>query len=283
MNEQAENSTDKVRESVAGNDVEVAEPGRPGKAREQRDTNPLRPLIEQMKPEIAKVLPQHMSPERLVRIATTVARKNPQLMRSTPESFLGALMTCAQLGLEPGVLDQAYLIPFRNSNTGQFEVQLIIGYKGLIDLARRSGHIESVIAREVHEKDSFVFEYGLNDKLEHRPLLDDDPGPVIAYYAVAKYVGGGHAFIVMTPKEIAKFRARSRSKDSGPWVTDEDAMSKKTVTRQLMKWVPMSIELATAVAQDENVREVSTADDVELPLDDADDTDADIVEGEVVA
>lgn len=249
----------------------------------KRDANPLVPLIERMKPEIARVLPNRMDPDRLARIATTVARKTPNLMKCTPESFLGALMTCAQLGLEPGPLDHAYLIPFRNNDSGRYETQLIIGYKGLIDLARRSGHIQSIIAREVYANDAFEVEYGLEDRLEHRPLVTGDRGDVVCYYAVAKFVGGGHAFIVMSKDDVNKYREKSKAKTSGPWRTDYDAMAKKTCVRRLSTFLPMSVEMATAVAQDEHVRNVSDADDVELPVDSADsDSDPDVVDAEIV-
>jgi recombination protein RecT len=234
-------------------------------------------LIESMKPEIARVLPQHMSPDRMARIATTVVRQTPRLLRCTPESLLGALMTCAQLGLEPGPLGHAYLVPYGE------ECTLIIGYKGLIDLARRSGHIESLVAREVYANDEFEVEYGLEEKLYHKPQLDgSERGEVTVYYAVARYTGGGYTFLVMTKADIEKLKARSRASGNGPWQTDYDAMAKKTVIRQLAKFLPMSVEMATAIAQDDKVRTVVSADDLELPVTAEEDDEAEVVDAEVV-
>src|SRR5690554_3088052 len=144
--------------------------------------NTLTALIERQKPEIARALPKHMDPDRLARIATTVLRQTPQLGQCTPESFLGALMTCAQLGLEPGPLGHAYLVPFKNNKTGMFEVTFIPGYRGLVELARRSGQVQSVQAHVVREGDRFDYEFGLNPKLEHKPAGSD--GEVTHAYAV---------------------------------------------------------------------------------------------------
>src|SRR5690606_28083055 len=119
--------------------------------------------------EIARALPRHMDPDRMLRIAMTVVRQTPDLQKCTVPSVLGALMQAAQLGLEPGILGHCYLVPFRNGRTGQHEVQFIIGYKGLIDLARRSGNIQSIAAHPVYENDLFEFEYGLNERLRHVP------------------------------------------------------------------------------------------------------------------
>lgn len=231
------------------NQVATRDPAANGNGQVQRSEQPsLAQLIEQMKPQFARALPKHLDADRLARIALTTLRQTPALQRCTPESFLGALMTCAQTGLEPGPLGHAYLVPYGR------EVVFIPGYRGLIDLARRSGNIESLIAREVYEKDKFHVAYGLEDRLEHEPTILGDRGDVVAYYAVARYVGGGHAFIVMSRADIEKIRKRSRAKDSGPWQTDYDAMAKKTCIRQLAKFLPLSVEMAEVLAQDEQVR-----------------------------
>src|SRR5690554_5026431 len=137
-----------------------------GNAVAQRQ-NTLTALIERQKPEIARALPRHMDPDRLARIATTVMRQTPQLAQCTPESFLGALMTCAQLGLEPGPLGHAYLVPYGR------EVTFVPGYRGLLELARRSGQIRTIAAHVVKQNDEFEFELGLEPKLVHRPALRD--------------------------------------------------------------------------------------------------------------
>jgi recombination protein RecT len=212
-------------------------------------------LIEGMKGEIARALPKHLSADRLARIALTEVRRTPLLANCTQQSFGGALMTCAQLGLEPGVTGEAYLLPFKNNKKGGiYEVQLIIGYQGMAKLFWQSPLAKSLDTQAVYENDEFDYEKGLDAKLRHRPSLEADRGKVIAYYAVATLTNGGHAFVVMSPADIEKIRQRSRAKDDGPWNTDYDAMARKTCLRQMFKLLPRSPELAQALAQDEGVR-----------------------------
>lgn len=215
-------------------------------------------LFEEMKPAIAQAIPKHLTPDRLLRIATTSIRTNPKLKVCTPESLLGAVMQCAQLGLEPTILGHAYLIPYRNKDkeTGGFkdECQFQIGYKGLIELARRTGQISSIIAQAVHEKDTFEYEYGINDKLRHVPA-DGDRGAVTRYYAYAKFKDGGYSFLVMSKQDIMIHRDKfSKAKNYGPWVDHFDEMAKKTVLKALMKYMPISIEFQRAVDQDETTK-----------------------------
>lgn len=206
-------------------------------------------LIDRMRPEIQRALPKHLDADRLARIATTVLRQTPALGRCTPESFLGALMTCSQLGLEPGPLGEAYLVPYGTTCT------FIAGYRGLVKLAWQSGQILSLRAETVREADTFTVHYGSDPRIEHeRPPLGTTRGPAIGWYALAKLKGGGESFVVMDRAEVDAIRARSKASASGPWVTDYDAMAKKTCVRQLSKWLPLSPELAAAIAQDGSVR-----------------------------
>lgn len=227
-------------------------------------------LIERMKPEMARALPKHMDPDRMARIALTVLRQTPALARCSSESFLGALMTCAQTGLEPGPLGHAYLVPYGNT------VTFIPGYRGLIDLAWRSGRLESIGAETVHRNDNFVFQKGLDPKLEHDWSLEGDRGPAIAWYAAAKLKDGGSAFVVMSRGDVEKIRDRSRAKNSGPWQTDYDAMAKKTCIRQLARWLPLSVEFAQALTQDGAVRTDLALDAVDQP------NDPDVIDAEAV-
>ena len=221
-------------------------------------------FIEAMKGEMARALPRHLNPDRMARIALTEVRRTPLLARCTQASFGGALMTCAQLGLEPGVSGEAYLLPFRNTKKQCYEVQLIIGYQGMAKLFWQSPLARSLDAQAVYENDEFEYAYGLEPKLAHKPSLAPDRGKAIAYYAVAKMAGGGSAFIVMSPGDIEKIRVRSRAKDDGPWATDYDAMARKTCLRQLFKLLPRSPELSQALAQDEAVRTDLSADALDI-------------------
>jgi len=212
----------------------------------------VRDLLAKSKDQIAAALPRHVTPERMLRVCMTAVQKTPQLLDCDPRSLIGCIVQASQLGLEPdGVLGHAYLIPFRNSKTGGTDCQLIPGYKGLIDLSRRSGQISTIYAKIVHAKDHYKIAYGLKPVLEHRPADDEDPGPVIASYAVAQLRDGGIQYEWMWKREVDTIRKRSRAGGSGPWVTDYEEMCKKTVLRRLCKMLPVSVEVQRLVAADE--------------------------------
>lgn len=211
--------------------------------------------IKSMEQQFQMAMPKGMEAAQLVRDALTALRQTPKLAECTPQSVLGGLMTCSQLGLRPGVLGQAYLLPFYDRRQGGQVAQVVIGYHGLVELAHRSGKIQSLIARTVYENDHFDVDYGLEDKLVHKPYMGGDKGQPIAYYAVAKFTTGGHAFYVMSHPEMLEYRERfAKSKKFGPWVDNFEAMAHKTCVRQLSKWMPKSTELATAISADETVR-----------------------------
>lgn len=208
-----------------------------------------------IKAQMALALPKHMTADRLARIALTEVRKVPALAKCDQASFLGAIMQCAQLGLEPGgALGHAYLLPFENRKKGITEVQFIVGYRGMLDLARRSGQIQSIEARAVYAGDQFSVTLGLNPDLQHVPdweSPDRGPAQLRFVYAVAKLKDGGTQFEVMSRADIERVRASSKAGQSGPWVSHFEEMAKKTVIRRLFKYLPVSIELATAVGLDE--------------------------------
>lgn len=221
-------------------------------------------FFESQKSTLAAVLPRHVSPDRMLKIALGALRTTPKLMACTVESLMGAVVQCSQLGLEPNTpLGHAYLIPFEkrkkvgdNWVTDKTEVQIVIGYKGLIDLARRSGQVVSIAAHAVCANDHFEYAYGLDERLEHRPAMTNR-GNVIAFYAVAKLVGGGHAFEVMSAEQVNEIRNASqnyksaRDKGASVWGQHYEEMGRKTVLRRLFKYLPVSIELATAAAIDD--------------------------------
>lgn len=211
--------------------------------------------LQKMAPEIAKALPKHMTPDRLTRIALTTIRTNPKLLECNLPSLMAAVMQSAQLGLEPGLIGHCYIIPYGK------EATFIIGYKGMIDLARRSGNIQSIMAHEVYENDFIELVYGLDENLKHVPWFlrkDAKPkeaGAVIGAYMVAKFNDGGHFIHYMPVQEIEQHRRRSKAANNGPWVTDYTEMCKKTVVRSGWKWLPISIEIMSAVEKDEVSRQ----------------------------
>ncbi|MFF3178081.1 recombinase RecT [Streptomyces sp. NPDC057900] len=232
-------------------------------------------FVQSMRGEIARALPAHVAnPERIARIALTELRRVEHLAECTQESFGGALMTCAQLGLEPGgALGEAYLLPFWSKKARAYEVQLVIGYQGMIRLFWQHPAAAGLAAHTVHENDDFEFEYGLTPVLKHKPARSDRGRPT-DYYAVATMANGGSAFVVLSVEDVEAIRQRSKAKDFGPWATDYDAMAKKTAIRQLFKLLPKSSELARAVAHDEGVRRDASPEGFDAP--------PEFIEGEVV-
>lgn len=214
--------------------------------------NSLKTLLENNKKNIEAALPRHLTPDRMLKIAMTEARNNPALLDCTQSSFIGAIIQCSQLGLEPGsILGHAYLVPFNNKKAGTKEVQFIIGYRGMIDLAGRSQRCSNVIARAVYAMDEFDYEFGLNERLVHKPVSDKANTVLTHVYAIITMKDGGKIFDVMNYGEIIDARSRSKSADYGPWSTDFEAMAKKSIVRRLFKYAPVSIEIQHAVGHDE--------------------------------
>jgi len=223
----------------------------------------LRDLLEKSKSKFQDVIPKHLSADRLVRVAIVACSRTPKLLLCTPVSVLNSVMQAAQLGLEPGgPLGDAYLVPYKDT------CQLIVGYRGLISLARRSGKIESLEAHVVHSKDRFVCRYGLAPVLEHEPDWSENPGPPVAVYAVAKLKDGGTQSEVMTKAQIDAIRSRSRASGEGPWVSDYDEMARKTVVRRLCKYLPLSVEVADALDEDARAEFGPSTPVIEIPTDD---------------
>jgi len=223
----------------------------------------LKVLLQKMQGQIAKALPSVLTPERYTRMVMTALSTNPQLQSCTPESFLGAVMQAAQLGVEPNTpLGQAYLIPYKNKRKigdkwyDVLECSFQLGYKGLLDLAYRSGEVSIVDAQAVHENDEFSYEYGLEPKLKFKPALKDR-GPVIAYYAMFRTRQGGYNFAVMSKEDIVAFKdqySQAAGSKYSPWNTNFDAMAKKTVLKQVLKYAPLKSDFVKAVAADETIK-----------------------------
>ncbi len=226
-------------------------------------------MINESAKELGRALPAHLNADRITRIATTACRTNPKLLQCSPESFLGALFTSAQMGLEP-VAGMAYLIPFSNSKKKPdgtwhkvLEAQFVVGYKGLIDLFYRHAKAVEIVWGVVHENDEFEFEYGSNAILRHRPKLTDR-GTVIAYWVQATLSNGGKPFKVMSHEDcMAHGREHSKTFDKktnsfyndSPWHNEPQAMCLKTVLIQLAKILPLSVELQRAISADESSRD----------------------------
>src|SRR5690625_134111 len=256
--------TEKMKQQMAKTDNKGGAPTQKDKPKTIED------YLKQLAPAMQEALPKHLDVDRLMRLTMTTIRTTPELRQADVGSLLGGVMQAAQLGLEPGLLGQCYLLPFKNNRKGITEVQFIVGYKGMIDLARRSGHIESIYAHAVYENDDFEYELGLNPTLKHIPTMDADKGEYIGSYAVAHFKDGGYQMEFMPKAEIEKRRLSSpggRSKYS-PWNNYYEEMANKTVIRHMWKYLPISVELQHQVAHDEgvarNIKDITPDDDIFL-------------------
>ncbi len=194
-----------------------------------------------MRPQLAKLLPKELPPERLIRVFLTEFQTNPTLAQCEQKSILACLLQCAQLGLEPGDgRGLVYLVPFKDKNCGLVATRMT-GYRGLLKLSRQSGLVRRVWAEVVHEKDAFSYQMGTEPNIQHKPSLEPDTGKPTFVYAVAEFSDGGKQFVVLPNAEVAKVRNASRAKDSGPWQTWPEEMAKKTAVRRLYKLLPDDI------------------------------------------
>ena len=234
------------------------------------------------KEAVSKALPRHLKPDRFIRVALTALTRTPKLAQCDQASFFRCLLDLSQYGLEPDGR-RAHLIPFENRKRGVTECQLIIDWKGLSELVYRSGVVSTLHADVVRRGDLFVYSMGvLSDHVPHYLRTDgakpNDAGEVYAAYSTATMRDGSRKTEVMSRDAIEAIRKRSRSGNSGPWVTDWEEMAKKTVFRRLSKWLPLSAEVREAVEQDDDVIDIeskpvpeanSLADMLAAPADDA--------------
>lgn len=212
-------------------------------------------MVKALEPEIKRALPSVLTPERFTRMALSALNNTPKLAECTPMSFIAALMNSAQTGLEPNTpLAQAYLIPYNNK--GKLECQFQIGYRGLIDLAYRNDRMQSIEAHTIYQNDEFYYELGLEPKLRHVPAWEDR-GDVIGFYAVFRLDNGGSRFEVMSKSDIDRYAqtfSRAFASDYSPWKTNYEAMAKKTVIKQLLKYAPIKTEFRKALSMDETIK-----------------------------
>lgn len=239
-------------------------------------------------PAIKSLVPKHMTPERLARITLTAISRTPKLAECTAASIVGAVMNCATLGLEPNLIGHAYLVPFYNNGT--MECQFQIGYKGQIDLIRRTGDVAKIYAETVYENDLFVYIKGEDKRLVHVPfdmlrLLENfipdkngsfmdlmiaeaiaeiksrdpkDQGRAVRHYAAYRLKDGSFDFTTMTVEQSLlhanKFsKSKRNGKLTGPWVDHFDSMCKKTCIKEMAKYMPISIEVQEKLALDETI------------------------------
>lgn len=190
---------------------------------------------------------------RIVAFMANAAMKTPQLYRCEAQSIMKVMLDCCTLGIEPNGRD-AHVIPYRTKN-GDI-AQLLIDYKGMITLAMKSERIRSIRAEVVCENDLFRW---TNGKVEHSIEWKKPRGDMYAVYATALYKDGTEETAVLTKEEVDSVRARSRSGNNGPWVTDYNEMAKKTAVRRLSKYLPLSPSAVAAVEYDNDQYDLDNA------------------------
>lgn len=227
--------------------------------------------LQQQFKAIQSLVPKHMTPERLCRIGLNAISRNPKLMECTPETIVGSVVNCASLGLEPNLLGHAYIVPFYNNKTKKMEAQFQMGYKGALDLIRRTGQVSTISAHEVYEGDKFDYAYGLDDKLIHVPCGEDDESKITHFYAAYKLKDGGTGFVVMSRQQMDKHKdtfTKSKNKDGkvfGPWADHYVSMALKTVILKLIKYMPISIEQQESQIAMEGLNKDNTVMTVKTP------------------
>lgn len=204
----------------------------------------IRDWITGMKDQFALALPRLLTPERFLRVALTCLNKNPKLANCTRDSLLACLLDCAALGIEPDGR-RAHLIPYGDKCT------LIIDYKGIAELVRRSGEVSDLHSDVICEQDDFDYMFGTGSFLRHKINIRKPRGAVVGAYSYVKLKDGAESFDVMGVDEIETVRKRSRAANNGPWVTDKAEMQKKTVFRRHSKWLPLSPELRDQLEKDD--------------------------------
>lgn len=249
---------------------------------------------------IKSIVPKHMTPERLARITLTAISRTPKLAECTPASIVGAVMNCATLGLEPNLIGHAYMVPFWNGKANTMECQFQIGYKGQIDLIRRTGDVAKIGAETVYENDLFVYVKGEDKRMVHITfdmlhLLEDfhadkdstmldrmivqaynalkkrqpkDQGKPVRYYSTYILKDGSFDFVTMTAEQcLAHAQKFSKSKYNGaltgPWAEHFDAMCKKTCIKEMAKYMPISIEIQEKLTTDEAVLKIKKGNGIE--------------------
>jgi recombination protein RecT len=200
------------------------------------ELNRCRKLIEES-------LPAQLDYRRFARLSLTTLRKTPQLQQCTPTSFIGCLLTAASLGLEPDVLGECYLVPYKK------ECQLILGYQGLAKLFWQSPQAAQLDSGYVCQNDEFSYSKGTEPFLHHIPA-EGDRGPITHYWALVGLEGKRPWFDVFTPAQIDAIRGKSGSQVPDP----EHWMERKTALKQVLKLAPKSVELARSMAVDETTQ-----------------------------
>lgn len=205
--------------------------------------------IQNRQDEIERAIPEtlrrHLTPERIMRVAWSSIQRNRELSKAHPLSIANAIIQASELGLEPNnILGHAYLVPFRSKDLPapwEYECQMIPGYMGKVEIARRSGQISTIYAEVVRENDEFNYQLGDSPIITHRPLLSSERGKMIAVYAVAIMKDGTKQRVVMETWQVELRKQVAKTKKV--WDAWPEEMWKKTALHQLWKLLPKTPEM----------------------------------------
>jgi len=219
----------------------------------------MRNTLTSMSAEFAAALPAQIPVERFVRIALTAVQMQPALLDADRRSLLATCMRAAQDGL---LLDgrEAAPVVFKTKNGPV--VQYMPMLAGILKKVRNSGELASIAAHVVYEHDTFDYVLGDDERIRHKPSLEDR-GKAIAVYAIARTRDNATYREVMSVADVERVRAASRARDNGPWVTWWDEMARKTVIKRLAKRLPSSADLDSVIAADNDASGVVTDLDAE--------------------
>lgn len=204
--------------------------------------------------QLGKALPSFLKADKFTRMCRTELKQNVNLQQCDPLSVTGALIQSAELGLVPAsTLGQVYLIPRYNRKKGKTQCQMMVGYRGMLELARRSGQVKTIHAFIVYANDTFKIKYGFSPRIDHIPSTENR-GDFKCVYAVATLKSGEKQFEMMTRQEVLQIKDRAKKSEDDLqtiWEDNFDEMARKTVIRRLFKYLPVSLEMNHAIGLDE--------------------------------
>lgn len=206
--------------------------------------------LVKMEDLLSNIVPNEMCAKRLIRLFYVELSKNPDLNICSVDSICGAIMSCAQMGLEPGIAGMVYLIPRWDKDTDTTKLTVQLGYRGMLEMAYRTGVISTIKAFTVYENDECSIELGKEDNIVHKRKIGNK-GNAVGYYAIVTMKDGEKHFDFMDIEDIEKVRARSKTPNYGPWKSDYDQMALKTVIRRILKLAPTSVNLNAGISFDE--------------------------------
>lgn len=220
-----------------------------------KNSDDLRDLLVADAAKIFAALPSHITQERMIGLACRALILEPKLKKCTPVSLLDSVAQASNLGIElDGVLGRGFLIPYGD------ECQLVLGYKGMLDLARRHADVKDITAKVVYSGDDFEYEFGDSPFIRHKPSEDEDRHiqDITHIYVNCNLTNGGKQMDVWTTARVNDHRdryanAKALRKETSPWKTAWDKMGKKTVLRSMISSgeIPSSAEVQTMATYEE--------------------------------